>query len=168
MFFDLFGTIYDPAPLDDELVAQYGRLVRAEAWAPWPFPLAGPWTSLVAWPDVAAGLAALRAEGIFTATLSNAPRELQIELARRNALCFGQYLGLEGIKTYKPRRGAYEWAAAAVGCRPAECLMVTANPGFGDVEGARAVGMPAAVIRQPDGPADLVELAELLRGGGVD
>jgi hypothetical protein len=45
--------------------------------------------------------------------------------------------------------------------KPEETLMVTANPTFGDIEGAAAIGMPSQVIRHGY-PNTVIELAEML------
>jgi FMN phosphatase YigB (HAD superfamily) len=40
--------------------------------------------------------------------------------------------------------------------------MVTGNAGSKDIDGARAVGMQSILIRQPQTPQTIIELAELL------
>jgi FMN phosphatase YigB (HAD superfamily) len=73
----------------------------------------------------------------------------------------GGAVDLAMCRVYKPHQAAYHCLCAWVGRPPEEILMVTANPTFGDLEGAAAIGMPSQVIRHGY-PNDVIELAEML------
>lgn len=102
--------------------------------------------------------------GIFCVALSNGDANLIDEVSESNGFDFDYVIDLAGRhRVYKPNVEAYRTVEKDLGFKPAETLMVTANPGFGDIEGAAAVGMPSLVIRQPGTPQDIIALAEMLR-----
>lgn len=73
---------------------------------------------------------------------------------------------LELVGSYKPHPDAYRAALKIFPqFQPHQFLMVTANPTFGDIEGAAAIGMRSQVIRQPDHPQTIIDLAFLLAQG---
>jgi 2-haloacid dehalogenase len=141
---------------------QRRRLVRA-------------WHRLEPWPDVRAGLEALRRRRVV-ATLSNAHVSLLVELARHADLRFDCLLSAELAGAYKPAPDAYWTAARLLGVEPAQLMLVAAHPW--DLDGARAAGLRTAFVarRLEYGPgsaapaepetdesvADLPELAERL------
>ena len=144
--------------------AQRRRLVRA-------------WHQLNPWPDVRAGLEALRRRRV-TATLSNGHVALLVDLARHGDLRFDCVLSAELARVYKPAAAVYQGAAALLGLQPAEVMLVAAHPW--DLAGARAAGLRTAFVERPleYGPgsslrgdpdavervADLHELAARLTG----
>ena len=143
--------------------AQRHRLVRA-------------WHELDPWPDVRAGLEALRRRHI-TATLSNGHVALLVNLARHGDLRFDCVLSAELVRAYKPAPAVYQTAGALLGVPPAEVMLVAAHPS--DLAGARSAGLRTAFVDRPleygsgspgrDDPdadervADLHELAARLR-----
>ncbi|CAN5602369.1 haloacid dehalogenase type II [soil metagenome] len=144
------------------LPAQRGRLVQA-------------WHRLDPWPDVRAGLEALRRHHV-TAPLSNGHIALLIDLARHGDLRFDCVLSAELANAYKPAPQTYLTAARLLDVEPAELMLVAAHPA--DLCGARAAGLRTAFINRPlefgsataerSDPdadlsaADLPQLAELL------
>ena len=114
------------------------------------------WEKLPAWPDSAPGLERLGAR--FTvATLSNGNRAQQEALTRFAGLPFQRLLSAEDFQHYKPDPEIYLEAAAALGLRPSQVMMVAAHKS--DLRAARAAGMRTAFVERPleKGP-----------GGGAD
>jgi 2-haloacid dehalogenase len=104
------------------------------------------WHRLDPWPDVRAGLDALRAARI-TATLSNGHLAMLVDLVRHADLRFDCLLSTELARAYKPAPETYRTAARLLGVDPAELMMVAAHPY--DLEGARAAGLRTAFIDRP-------------------
>jgi 2-haloacid dehalogenase len=140
--------------------------------------LVGAWHRLDPWPDVRAGLEALRRRRVV-ATLSNGHVALLVDLVRYGDLRFDCVLSAELAHVYKPAPEVYETAARLLGVRPAELMLVAAHPW--DLEGARRAGLRTAFVDRPleygassptrtdpaadESVADLRELAERLDGG---
>ncbi|WP_245412074.1 haloacid dehalogenase type II [Methylocella silvestris] len=104
------------------------------------------WRRLDAWPDVAAGLGALR-EAFLIAPVSNGNISLLVALARRNGFPFDAILGAEIACAYKPAPEVYLSAAAALDLPPSACLMVAAHSD--DLAAAAACGLRTAHIARP-------------------
>lgn len=136
--------------------------------------IVGPLLSLPAHGDVKEGLKALKDHGYLMVTLTNSSN-LGVKTQMENAGLtefFTRRLSIEDIKTYKPFLKTYEWAAAQMGVKPDEALMVAAH-GW-DVAGAKAAGMQTAFVARPgqvlyplaEKPdymvKDIKELAEIL------
>ncbi len=137
--------------------------------------LVGAWHRLDPWPDVRAGLEALRRRRV-AAALSNGHVALLVDLARHADLRFDCVLSAELAHTYKPAPEAYQTAAQLLGVEAAELMLVAAHPW--DLEGARAAGLRTAFVERPleygpgsaaradpdadESVANLLELAERL------
>jgi 2-haloacid dehalogenase len=137
--------------------------------------LVGAWHRLDPWPDVQAGLEALRGRHVV-ATLSNGHVALLVDLARHGDLRFDCVLSAELARVYKPAPEAYRAAARLLAVEAAELMLVAAHPW--DLEGARSAGLRTAFVDRPQeyGPGsparadpdadvsvgDLGELAERL------
>jgi 2-haloacid dehalogenase len=133
------------------------------------------WHRLDPWPDVRAGLEALRGAQV-TAALSNGHMALLVDLARHGDLRFDCLLSAELANAYKPAPEVYRTAADLLGVHPGELMMVAAHPW--DLEGAREAGLRTAFVGRPleygrgsaaradpeadESVADLLELAERL------
>jgi 2-haloacid dehalogenase len=104
------------------------------------------WHRLDPWPDVRDGLQTLRRDRV-TAALSNGHTRLLIDLARHGDLRFDCLISAEMAHAYKPAPEVYETAARLLDLTPAEVMLVAAHPW--DLKGARAVGMPTALIERP-------------------
>ncbi len=105
------------------------------------------WHRLDAWPDVAAGLARLRAK-CFIAPCSNGNISLMADLARRNGFAWDAICGAELARDYKPKPVVYLTAAAAFDCAPGEAMMVAAHSS--DLAAAARAGLRTAFIARPD------------------
>jgi 2-haloacid dehalogenase len=108
--------------------------------------LVGAWHRLDPWPDVRAGLEALRG-GRVTAALSNGHVALLIDLARHADLRFDCLLSAELARAYKPAPEAYTTAARLLGVAPSELMLVAAHAW--DLEGAREAGLRTAFVARP-------------------
>ena len=105
------------------------------------------WHRLDAWPDVAPGLARLRAH-YRLAPCSNGNISLMVDLARRNGFPWDAILGAEIARDYKPKPIVYRAAAEAFDCAPGETMMVAAHSS--DLAAAAAVGLRTAFLARPD------------------
>lgn len=157
--FDCFGTVFDMAAVPKDEIAAYVAHVRKADFTPFSFPAS--WRRLVAHPDAAAGIAQLQQNGYVCVALSNGDAELLTTVSAANDIRWNHIVDLRAHRVYKPHVDAYRTVEKDLGFVPNECLMVTANPTFGDIEGAAAVGMPSQVIRHGY-PNTIVELAELV------
>jgi 2-haloacid dehalogenase len=139
--------------------------------------LVSAWHRLNPWPDVRAGLAAMRGPRV-TAALSNGHVALLIDLARHADLRFDCLLSAELARAYKPAPEAYLTAARLLGVAPSELMLVAAHAW--DLEGAREAGLRTAFVARPleygpdsappsdpgadESVADLLELAGRMAG----
>ncbi len=158
--FDCFGTVFDMSTVSRDQIAQYVAHVRSEDFTPFNFPLS--WWGLLAHPDSREGIKRLQRSGFVCVTLSNGSRDLLATVSARNKIDWDHIIDLAKYKVYKPHEAAYSTVMAETPYFPSETLMVTANPTFGDIEGAAAIGMRSQVIRQPECPQTIIELAEIL------
>jgi FMN phosphatase YigB (HAD superfamily) len=163
LLFDVFNTLLDMSDIPREEISAYVQHVREFPLEPLQLPES--WSKLRAFHDVAHGLTLLRTWAPVVA-FSNCPLPLMVSLARRNGIRFDAIIPLELPRTYKPHPFAYQvprilWP----NLEPSDLMVITANPTFGDVEGAESVGMRSQIIRQPGYPADLHELDRLFEKG---
>lgn len=156
--FDCFGTVFDMSGISRDEIAAYVAHVRKADFTPFEFPAS--WWSLKAHADAAEGIKLLKTKGLLCVTLSNGDVGLLSTVALRNGIDFDWYIDLVKHRVYKPHLDAYRTVQAETNFQPNECIMVTANPTFGDVEGAAAIGMIPQVIRQPGMPQTILELAQ--------
>lgn len=105
------------------------------------------WHRLDAWPDVRAGLAALRPHFLL-APCSNGNIALMAALARRNGLPWDAILGADLVRDYKPKPAVYLAAADAFDVPPAATLMVAAHAS--DLAAAATAGLCTAFVERPD------------------
>lgn len=157
--FDCFGTVFDMASVPQSEIAAYARHIRKRNFTPHDFPES--WVNLEAHKDSAEGILRLRRMGIEVWALSNGDAEILKEASRRNGIEWDGIVDLASHRVYKPNTGAYRTLEVESGFSPDECLMVTANATFGDIEGAAAIGMRSQVIRHGH-PNTIIELAEML------
>lgn len=160
LLFDVFGTLLDMSGVPRDELSQYVEHVKRPDWSPLKLPES--WKYFRTHRDVELGLGLLRRRKTVVA-FSNCPLRLMVQLARCNHVQFDAIIPLELARVYKPQPAAYQVPLSLwPDLRPEDLMVITANPTFGDVQGAAAVGMRSQVIRQPGCPADLFELAELL------
>jgi HAD superfamily hydrolase (TIGR01493 family) len=158
--FDLFGTLFDMSGASPDELKDYLSVIREPVWRPFDFPRT--WTGLKPFPDVAEGLKLLDKKDYGVVTMSNAPFMLQQHLIGKNNLKFDALIPLELRKVYKPNPEAYKCVLDLLRLEPGEVMMVTANRTFGDLEASASLGMYPMLIRDGDGPKDLIELAKQL------
>jgi len=159
ILFDVFGTVFDMSSLPKEDIKHYVNHVTGFLWSPLTLPR--DWWDLKAHPDAAEGIRKLR-ERFVVATLSNGPVDLLVWLSKQNGIDWDWIVPIQMEQVYKPRREAYEVVFQCFKFDPSHVLLVTANPTFGDIEGAASVGMKSQVIRQPGCPQTIIELSEVL------
>jgi 2-haloacid dehalogenase len=105
------------------------------------------WHRLDAWPDVAAGLAKLRAHALL-APVSNGNISLMADLARHNGLWWDAILGAEVAGDYKPKPRVYLASCDAFDLPPEACMMVAAHSA--DLAAAAKCGLMTAHVARPD------------------
>lgn len=105
------------------------------------------WHRLDAWPDVEAGLTALRRHYLL-APCSNGNISLMVDLARRNGWHWDAILGAELARDYKPKPSVYLHACAALDLKREQVMMVAAHSS--DLAAAAAAGLRTAHIARPD------------------
>ncbi|HEY1059457.1 MAG TPA: haloacid dehalogenase type II [Limnobacter sp.] len=104
------------------------------------------WHRLDAWPDVVAGLQALRTKRLI-APCSNGHIALMVNLARRNGFVWDAILGAELARDYKPKLAVYQHTAAAFDLSPEQVLMVAAHSS--DLAAARQAGLKTCFVARP-------------------
>ncbi|GIX49011.1 MAG: dehalogenase [Candidatus Tectimicrobiota bacterium] len=116
------------------------------------------WHRLDPWPDAVEGLTRLRRRYIV-ATLSNGNVALLTNMAKHAGLPWDCILSAELARHYKPDPEVYRTAAALLGLRPQEVMMVAAHKD--DLRAAQAVGFQAAFVPRPleYGPQRAVDTA---------
>ena len=141
-----------------EDLVYYGNVLRNPIWQPLVFP--DTWKHIPAHKDSKLGLEMLKSRHKVIA-LSNAPKDMMLELSANNGIVWDHVIGLEAYKVYKPNPLAYLVACAELDCNPSECLMVSANKTFGDIENSRKVGMNSVLIRSEE-IVDIPHLAGII------
>ena len=169
-FADAWRGEYDPAmarireggrgyvPLDDLHRENLDRVSdRFGVTAPDPEELNRTWARLDPWPDVVAGLHALKAQRII-APCSNGSIALMTRLAKWGGLPWDCILGAELALDYKPKPEVYLACCAALRLPPERVMMVAAHNG--DLHAARASGLRTAFIPRPTehGPGQTIDL----------
>ena len=116
------------------------------------------WEKLDPWPDVVAGLNALKQAAII-APCSNGSIALMSRLAKYAGLPWDCILGADIAQDYKPKPRVYLASAAALRLNPGEVTMVAAHNG--DLAAARAAGLKTAFVARPTehGEAQTTDLA---------
>lgn len=170
-FADAWRGEYDPAmarireggrgyvPLDDLHRENLDRVsARFGVTAPDPDELNRSWERLDPWPDVVAGLQALKAVRII-APCSNGSIALMTRLAKWGGLPWDCILGAELAQDYKPKPEVYLACCTALRLPPERVMMVAAHNG--DLHAAQATGLRTAFIPRPteQGPGQTIDLA---------
>lgn len=174
-FARLWRAEYDPsmAPIRDgrrpytalddlhfeNLVTVLGRLGAADGFSESELRgLATAWERLDPWPDVPAGMAALRAAGFLVAPCSNGSIGLMARLARHAGFHWDAILGAEIARNYKPHPSVYLASAAALRLHPGEVIMVAAHND--DLAAAQDCGLLTGFFPRPAeyGPGQTTDL----------
>ncbi len=115
------------------------------------------WHRLDPWPDVIAGLTALKAAFII-APLSNGNVILMLDMAKRAGLPWDAILGAEIVQAYKPMPEAYLRTVDILAMRPEQVCMVAAHNS--DLAAAKACGLRTAFVPRPSehGPQQETDL----------
>jgi HAD superfamily hydrolase (TIGR01493 family) len=159
--FDCFGTIFDMTNIQRSEISDYVEHVRRDDFSPYAFPVG--WWNLKPHRDSADGIRLLQKSGIACVAMSNGSVELIGHISSACGIRWNEIIDLRKAGVYKPHRDAYRVIQTQAGYLPHETLMVTANPSFGDLEGAESIGMPSMVIRAAGYPIrNTIELAEYL------
>jgi 2-haloacid dehalogenase len=127
----------------DELLAKFGISGLSEADID---DLNRVWHRLDPWPDAVEGLTRLRRRFVL-ATLSNGNVALLTNMAKYGGLPWDCILSAELAKHYKPDPESYQTAAALLGLRPEQVMMVAAHKD--DLRAAQRVGLKAAFVTRP-------------------
>jgi 2-haloacid dehalogenase len=154
--FDCFGTVFDMSGVSRDEIRDYVAHVNKQDFTPYDFPAS--WWDLKLHPDSAPGIKRLQSRGAVCVALSNGSVDLLRHVSERGGVHWDHIVDLAKHKVYKPNRNAYLTVSADLGIPPVDTMMVTANPDFGDVEGASSVGMWTRVIRNGH-PNTILELA---------
>ncbi len=104
------------------------------------------WERLDPWPDVVAGLQALREKGLL-ATCSNGSIGMMARLARWGGLPWDAIVGADIAGDYKPKPAVYLRSAEVLGLAPESVTMVAAHND--DLVAARAAGLRTAFVPRP-------------------
>jgi 2-haloacid dehalogenase len=104
------------------------------------------WHRLRPWPDAVRGLRRLKTRYVI-ATLSNGNVALLTNMAKHAGLPWDCVLSAELFRRYKPDPETYRGAAALLGLRPREVMMVAAHPD--DLVAARRCGLCTAFVPRP-------------------
>lgn len=115
------------------------------------------WEKLDPWPDVVAGLTAMKTRRII-APCSNGSIALMTRLARYGGLPWECILGAELAQDYKPQASVYHASCAALRLPPEAVIMVAAHNN--DLHAARAAGLKTAFVPRPleHGPDQVIDL----------
>ncbi len=156
--FDVFGTVFDMSTVSKDSIRKYVDHVKSNSWEP--IDLSG-WSNIKAHPDSKIGIDLLRTK-FQVVTLSNGPMRLLTKISKANDISWDAIIPIEAYKVYKPHESAYKIACDLMDIAPEKTLMVTANPTFGDIEGAAKNNMHSQIIRQKGFPLSIIELYETL------
>lgn len=152
ILFDCFGTVFDMSGVNREEISEYVRNSRGKHGKDWkPLDLPESWKSIPPHSDSVNGIARIRERGYYTVALSNGPAPLIAAMSRNAGIVWDLIIPLELVGSYKPHPDAYRAALKIFPqFQPHQFMMVTANPGFGDLEAAEALGMATKCIRNVD------------------
>lgn len=145
---DCFGTVFDMENIPSEDINYYGYVIKKPFWEPLNLP--EKWNTIPAFPDSKEAIHKLRHKGYEVVALSNAPASLIEELSKYNKIKLDHIIPLEKYKIYKPNPLAYLTACSELDCKPSDCIMVTANKTFGDLEAAKTIGMKSILVRDTE------------------
>ncbi len=149
-------------PLDDIHAENLSMVLKAFNIAPLTpethANLASAWERLDIWPDVLAGLNALKEKAII-APCSNGSIALMTRLARHTGFPWDCILGADIARDYKPKPEVYLSCCNALRLDPSEVMMVAAHND--DLKSAQDTGLMTAFIPRPTehGPNQTIDLA---------
>jgi 2-haloacid dehalogenase len=106
--------------------------------------------TMPAHPDVADGLAELRAQGYRLVTLTNSPPKPSVPTPLENAglaQFFEKQFSVHTWRVFKPSLELYTGVADELGVAPSDCMLVAAH--VWDTIGAQSAGFRAALVTRP-------------------
>jgi 2-haloalkanoic acid dehalogenase type II len=156
--FDVFGTVFDMSTVSKDSIRSYVNHVKSNSWAPIDL---SAWLNIKAHQDSKQGIDLLRKK-FLVVTLSNGPIRLLTRISKSNNISWDAIIPIEAYKVYKPKAEAYKIACDLMDVKPENAIMVTANPTFGDIEGAEKNGMKSQIIRQNGYPQSIIDLYNTL------
>ena len=142
IMFDLFGTVFSLDGVPREEIKAYADHICKPEWSPLKLPES--WKSLPVIEGAAEAIERLKEIASVT-TCSNAPLPTQYALCRKR-VNFSFFSPLEWCRAYKTDPKTYLSVAFYAGTEPHDCMMVTANETFGDLEASKALGMQPCLI----------------------
>jgi FMN phosphatase YigB (HAD superfamily) len=167
--FDLFGTVFDAsaASADDKrrYVEHVRECNRTGEWRMLDHETVGRWASLPAFADSVEGIRRLRDAGFTVVALSNWPKWLTLFASEHSGIEWDAVIDLAEIHAFKPHLRTYAYLCDVLKVKPCDVLMVTGNPGAGDDERPKWLGMQTQVIRGESPVKTIVDLACLLECG---
>ncbi len=158
--FDVFGTVFDMSSVNRQELKYYAEHISKPLWEPLKFSKS--WETIPAHSDSKAGISKLR-ENFIVVTCSNGPLGLLTKLSKYNGISWDAIIPLELNKVFKPNLAAYMTVCEVLNIEPRDMIMVTANKDFGDIEAAIELGMEPQLIRHPNHPQNILELATYLK-----
>lgn len=177
VLFDVLNTLVDASTANDEYDGATEDYLRYKGlsgprWSRmWDVP--SNWIRFPAWPEVPAAMQRLVDAGVRCCAMSNVPMSVVITMLDNAGIPIEAHdvIPLSMYRVYKPHRIAYMAALDHVGLidDPSQCIMVTANETFGDIEGSHSVGMSQAFIDRANKQSgyhikNLKDLADSLLG----
>ena len=118
--------------------------------------------TMPAHPDVAVGLAALRAHGYRLVTLTNSPLKPGVPTPLDNAGLaefFERQFSVDTWRMFKPFPGLYTGVAHELEVPPSDCMIIAAH--VWDTIGAQSAGLRGALLTRPgNAPLPLAELPQ--------
>jgi len=157
--FDCFGTVFNMHSIPRSEISDYVNHVRKNNFTQYDFPKG--WYRLSSHDDSSEGILMLQNKGYCCVALSNGNVDLIDKISKNNNINWDHIVDLVEHKVYKPNTGAYLTIKKDLNYNTENTLMITANPTFGDIEGAKSVGMQSQIIRHGC-PNTIIELAEML------
>jgi FMN phosphatase YigB (HAD superfamily) len=164
--FDIFNTVLDASharPEDrQEYVDHVKRCNATGSWGSLDLVVPESWERLPPFPDSVEGIKRLRSSGLKVVALSNWPAWLTGNASRFNGIEWDEIIDLRYVRAFKPQLRTYAYLCDVMKVKPCDVLMVTGNPGAGDDERPKWLGMQTQVIRGESDVKTIIELAERL------
>ena len=156
--FDCFNTVFVLLAEHYKQVKDYAKHVNNPDFKPYIFPKE--WYDLESHTDAIDGIRLMREKGYYCIAMSNGNPELILANSNKSGIVWDHVMDLASHGVYKPNKLAYPLIGLDTGFPPSATLMVTANPTFGDIEGARYCGMQTCtIIRNGKHAYNILDLA---------
>jgi 2-haloalkanoic acid dehalogenase type II len=164
--FDIFNTVLDASharPEDrQEYVDHVKQFNRTGVYHNLDTVVHESWAYLPPFPDSVEGIKRLRSSGLKVVALSNWPEWLTMRASHYRGIEWDAVINLRNVRAFKPQLRTYAYLCDEMKVNPRDVLMVTGNPGAGDDERPKWLGMQTQVIRGESDVKTIIELAEKL------